>query len=142
MRLPQCLLCASLVALSCKTPTLTKVDLAAENKPPLAVTLNGSGITVPAGIGIAFVVTPYVDDKKSDDTVSIGFATDCVVDPGINKNEFFCTCGTPGMAKIEFSDSDRGSVFVPVMVTAQAGSVMWDGGLPEAQPPGDDASGE
>jgi hypothetical protein len=85
-------------------------------------------VDIPVGIGIAFVVTLYVDGKKTDDKAQVGATNGCLMSAGVNKNEFFMECSTPQSTQLTIDDaepggSDYGSLTVPVNVTAQSGSV-------------------
>jgi hypothetical protein len=137
-------LLASAALASCSSNTLTKVDLAAENHPPLPVTVAGTGITISAGIGVAFVATLSVNNKTTNDKATIASSDEnCVVSDGINKNEFFMVCNAAGTGSLVVSDgepggTDDGTLKVPVTIMAQPGSMMLpDGGFP--MPPTDAA---
>ena len=124
-----------LAVAACSTPTLTSVDLKAENNPPLMVTVTGTGITIPAGIGVAFVATLHLDNKTTDDTADVSVqGTACDVSDGIDKNEFFLVCNEAGSATLvvtDGADPDKGEVRVPITATLQPGSVsLPDGGFP------------
>ncbi len=128
---------ASAFAFGCSQPSFQKVDIAAENMPPLAASVSGSSIQLPSGIGVAFVVTAYVDGKKTDDTVSIDLGGTNLPNanavPGVNKNEFFLVGVSAGNGTLAFDDVDHSSggvVSVPVTVTAQPGTAsVTDGGI-------------
>jgi hypothetical protein len=142
MRTVSLTLVCALLALplaSCSSSSISSVDLAAENQPPIGATVSGKGISVPAGIGVAFVVTVYVDGKKTDDPPYLPPEQGCVAQLGTGKNEVFMVCDTPGQATLLIQDGDHiddyGQVEVPVTVTAQPGTVILDAGPPDVGAP-------
>src|SRR6516225_5664969 len=94
------LLCAAFGALSCHSPSLTKVDVRAENQPPIPAQVSSSGITLTEGVGVAIQFTPYVDDKTSSDTLNIQNTSTAVMTPGSYGNEYFFVGGPPGTGKL------------------------------------------
>jgi hypothetical protein len=99
-------------------PQIEKVDITAENKPPLAVTVAGAGLTMPVGIGVAVVVQPYIEGKASEVGVDLT-GSNVVVKPGRDKNEFFVVASTVGTGRLTVKTAENGSLDVPTTVTEQ-----------------------
>ena len=111
----------ALFAAGCHQPELTRVDMQAENQPPIPAQVSGSGITITEGIGVAVQITPYVDDKGSGDVITVQNGSTCSVQPGTYANEYFIVGGKPGQGTLTITDpSHDGTVTVPVTVLAQA----------------------
>ncbi len=115
---------AALVITGCHhdpAPQLTRVDLIAENQPPIPVKASSAGITISEGIGVAFTISGYVDDKPSKDILQVRNDTTCTLVHGYGAGEYFLVGGAPGTGTLEITDSPgaEGSIKVPVTVVAQ-----------------------
>jgi hypothetical protein len=102
-----------------KDKTLESVDIAAENKPPLEVSVAGTGVTLPAGIGVAMLMTPHVDGEVAKGQLTVYCTENCAVEEGREVNEFFVVGLKPGSGKLSVGYTGAGWIDVPVTCTAQ-----------------------
>ncbi|MBI5538228.1 MAG: hypothetical protein HY898_36235 [Deltaproteobacteria bacterium] len=110
-----------LLTIGCDSePGLERVDLVAENKPPLSVTVAGAGVTLPVGIGVAVVVKPIIEGKEVEDTMELACQTDsCTAQKGTGSNEYFIVGIKAGKGTLYAATVSRGAVQVPITVTEQ-----------------------
>lgn len=116
-----CLL-AGLACSSPPPPALNRVDVRAENQPPIATSVTPAGITIAEGIGVAITIQPYVDDKQVADAVEVANTSSCTLLPGHLVNEYFLIGGAPGSGALTIRDANHGTggvVQIPVTVVAQ-----------------------
>jgi hypothetical protein len=109
----------AMLVVGCSEPSMQRVEITLENKPPLAVTVSGAGITIPAGIAIAVVVTPVVEGKQTTDSVTVACGGACDAIDGTEPNEMFILGVKPGTDSLFISSTDHGSIRVPITVTEQ-----------------------